>query len=68
MEKTSLNYPYFFPDLALWFVHSGSNYQYLEQIIMFPKMFQPLNFDCMNSYKKDSIHVSRRFYATDCMD
>ena len=35
-----------FPGLAPWLILSGSNYPYLEQIIMVQKMFEPLKFDC----------------------
>ena len=31
--------------LASWLTLSGSNYPYLEQIFIVPKMFKPLKFD-----------------------
>ena len=34
------------PDLVPLLNLSGSNYPYLEQIFMVPKMFEPLKFDC----------------------
>ena len=46
-KTISLNYRYLLPDLAPWLIFSGSNsnYPYLEQISMVPKMFEPLRFD-----------------------
>ena len=46
-QKDVLNYRYLLPDLVPWLTLSGSNYPYLEQISMAPKMFEPLKFDCM---------------------
>ena len=51
---STLNIPLFYrrlkrhlsPNLALWLTHSGSNYSYVEQISMVPRMFEPLRFDC----------------------
>ena len=34
------------PDLALWSTLIGSNYPCLELILMVPKVFEPLKFDC----------------------
>ena len=45
-KKNTLNYRYLLPDLVPWLTLSGSNYPYLEQISMVPKMFEPLKFDC----------------------
>ena len=47
IEKTFLNYCHLLPYLAPWFTLSGSNYPYLEQVSMVPKMFEPLKLDCM---------------------
>ena len=44
-KKQSLNYRHLLPDLASWLTLSGSNYPYLEQISMVPKMFELLSFD-----------------------
>ena len=41
----SPNYCYLLPDLVQWLTLCGSNYPYLEQISMVPKMFKPLKFD-----------------------
>ena len=49
IENISINYRHLLPDLAPWLNFIGSNYPSLEQISMVPKMFEPLNFDCMNS-------------------
>ena len=38
--------PYIIP-ICLWLTLSGSNYPYLEQMSMVPKMFEPLRFDCI---------------------
>ena len=46
-EKTSLNYIHLPPDLVLLLTLSGSNYQYLEQVYMVPKIFELLRFDCI---------------------
>ena len=46
-KNISLIYRYLLPDLAPWLTISGSNYPYLEQISMVPKMFVPLKFDCI---------------------
>ena len=46
IEKVSLNYRHLLPDPAPWLTLSGSNYLYLEQISMVPKIFEPLKFDC----------------------
>ena len=32
-----------------WLTLSGSNYTYLEQTTMVPKMFEPLKFDCIGN-------------------
>ena len=55
MENTFLNYPHLPPDLALWLTLSGSNYPYLEQISMVPKMLKPLKSDCQWVLKNDPI-------------
>ena len=34
------------PDLALFSTLIGSNYPCLELIVMVPKVFEPLKFDC----------------------
>ena len=52
-SKTSLNYNYLPPDLALWLTLSGSNYPCLEQIYMVPIMFELLRSDCI---RKDGEH------------
>ena len=44
-KKKSLNYRHLLSGLASWFTLSGSNYPYLEQISMVPKIFEPLEFD-----------------------
>ena len=44
--ENAQNYHHLLPDLAPWLTLSGSNYSYLEQIFMVPKMFEPLKFDC----------------------
>ena len=38
-----------FPSIIIYicFLTSGSNYQYLEQISVTPKMFEPLKSDCI---------------------
>ena len=36
------------PDLALLSTLIGSNYPCLELIFMVPKVFEPLNFDCIH--------------------
>ena len=48
--RRSKRHPYYFylsPNLAQLLTLSGSNYPYLEQIFMVPKMFEPLRFDCI---------------------
>ena len=35
-------------DFALWLTLISSNYPCLELIFMVPKVFEPLNFDCIN--------------------
>ena len=60
MEKLFLDYFHLPSDLALWLTLSGSNYPYLEQISMVPKMFEPLKFDC-TSY--DLIIAERTIYS-----
>ena len=47
IEKISLNYRYLLPDLASYLTLSSSNYPYLEQSSMVPKMFEPLKFVCI---------------------
>ena len=37
------------PDLALLSTLIGSNYPCLEPILMVPKVFEPLKFDCSSS-------------------
>ena len=44
--KKSLNYCHLPPDLLSWLTINDSNYPYLEQMSMVPKMFEPLRFDC----------------------
>ena len=44
-RKTSLMYRHLLPDLAAWLTLIGSNYPCVEQVSMFPKMFEPLKFD-----------------------
>ena len=57
-RKDFLNYRYLLPDLVPWLTLSGSNYSYLEQISMVPKMFEPLKFDCKYfSYLSVKIYV-----------
>ena len=52
IEKIFLNHRYLLLDLALSFILCGSNYSYLEQLSVVPKMFEPLKFDCiLNSSK-----------------
>ena len=46
IEKISINNHHLFSDLAPWLTLSGSNYPYLEQISMAPKMLEPLRFEC----------------------
>ena len=46
-RKKSQNYCYLLPDLAPCLTLSGSNYPWLEQFSMVPKMFEPLKFDCI---------------------
>ena len=45
-------FPIVSSDLALRLTLSGSNYPYLEQISMVPKMFEPLRFDCIYIYNE----------------
>ena len=45
-KTKSLNYSHSLSDLAPGLTLSGSNYPYLEQSSMVPKMFGPLKFDC----------------------
>ena len=40
-KKKHLNCRHLLPDQASWLILSGSNYPYLEQIFMVPKMFEP---------------------------
>ena len=45
VKKISLSNRHLLPDLAPWLTLKGSNYPYLEQISMVPKMFEALQFD-----------------------
>ena len=54
-RKASLNYHHSLPVLVPWLTLSGSNYPYLIQVSMVPKMFEPLKFDCI--YDKDHDHT-----------
>ena len=46
IENIFINYRHLLPDQAPWLNLTGSNYPYLEQNSMVPKMFEPLKFDC----------------------
>ena len=46
IEKYFLNLSQLLSDLAPWSSLSSSNYQYLKQISIFPKIFEPLKIDC----------------------
>ena len=51
LSKQSLSYRHLPPDVALWLTLSDSNYAYLEQIYMAPKMIVLLRFDlCEGTY------------------
>ena len=56
-NRNFLNYPYLLPDLVPWLTLSDSNYPYLEQFSMVPKMFEPLRFDCILKCFLSSVHV-----------
>ena len=69
MEKISLNYRPLFPDLAPWLTLSGSNYLCLEQILMVPKMFEPLKFDFKTIFitKRNSFFFFFFFFFFFCL-
>ena len=47
-SKTLLNCHHLHLDLALWLTLNVSNYPFLEQIDIVPKMIEPLKFDCIS--------------------
>ena len=58
--KKSLYYCYLLPDLAPGLTLSGSNYPYLEQFSMVPKLFEPLKFDCISIQTPSIINTPDR--------
>ena len=66
IEKTLLNYCHLLLDLAPWLTLSGSNYPYLKQVSMVPKMFEPLKFDCI--YHSYFIKFECQFYSCWLLD
>ena len=49
VEKIFLNYRHLLPGLAPWLALSSSNYPYLKQISLVPKLFEPLRVYCIDS-------------------
>ena len=45
-KENRKNVPNIPPGVMLCFTLSNSNYPYLEQICMVPKVFEPLKFEC----------------------
>ena len=52
-------------DLALLSTPTGSNYPCLELILMVPKVFEPLKFDCRKVGYLSGIHDTRTSYFMD---
>ena len=48
IDQIFLNYRNSLPDLVAWLTLCGSNYPYLDQISMVPKMFEPLKCNCIS--------------------
>ena len=50
------------PDLALLSTLTGSNFPCLELIFMVPKVFEPLKFDCIESFNWVASFLSYLIY------
>ena len=59
IEKKIPKLSHLLPDLVSWLTLSGSNYQYLQQIPIVLKMFEPLKFDCMSPFCLIVIYLFR---------
>ena len=61
IEKASPNYQHLLSDLTPWLTLSSSNYPCLEQILMVPKMFEPLRFYCIIIIVFTHLYVGNSF-------